>query len=320
MSKLALLIAIAMTAAMLNTAKADTYPSRVVKIIVPFAAGGPVDSVARTVAQTLSDRLKQAFIVENRLGAGGNVGIQAGINAAPDGYTLIMATGSMLTINPALYKKAPFDPEVDLRPISMLTVSSQMLVVHPSVPANSLQDLIALAKKNPLIYATAGYGSPSHFAMEYLRLLAGFPATPVSYRGNSPLMIDLLAGVIKVGFVATSGVINYLGDGKLKRLRVSSAERSRLVPDVPTIAESGYPEFEVDSYILILAPAGIPEQIATLLEREVRQAVQLPEFQQQFRARDVQSVASTGAEAKAWIQKETKRWAKVVKAANMQVD
>jgi tripartite-type tricarboxylate transporter receptor subunit TctC len=133
-------------------------------------------------------------------------------------------------------------------------------------------------------------------------------------------MIDLLAGVIKVGFVSMSGVINYLSEGKLRGLGVSSAERSRLAPNVPTVAESGYPEFQVDSYILILAPAGIPEQIATLLEREVRHVVQLPEFQQQFRARDVQSVGSTAAEAKAWIRQETKRWSSVIKAANMRVD
>ena len=183
MSKLGFLIAIAVIAAGLDGARADTYPSHVVKIIVPIAAGGPIDTVARTIAQTLSERLKQPFIVENRPGAGGNVGIQAAIHAEPDGYTLLLAAGSMLTISPLLYKVQPFDPEVDMQPLSILTVSSQTLVVHPSLPVNSLRDLVAYAKKKPLAYATSGYGSPSHLAMEYLRLLADFPAAPVSYRG-----------------------------------------------------------------------------------------------------------------------------------------
>lgn len=320
MTKLALLIAAITTAAGLNGARADTYPSRIVKIIVPIAAGGPIDTLARTIAQTLSERLKQTFIVENRPGAGGNVGIQAAISAEPDGYTLLLAAGSMLTINPLLYKKPPFNPEVDLRPISTLTLSSQTLAVHPSLPVNSLRDLVALAKKEPLAYATSGYGSPSHLAMEYLRLLADFPATPVSYRGLSPLMIDLLSGQVKVGFVATSGVIGHLRAGKLKGIGISSAHRSQLVKDIPTIAESGYPEFEFDSYVLLLAPSRIPEPVAALLEREVRAAVKLPEFQKKFSARDVVGVGSSSAEARAWITTETKRWAKVVKAAKMHVD
>ena len=320
MRKLALVVAVIIVAAGPSTAWADPYPSRVVKIIVPIAAGGPIDTVARTIAQTLSDRLKQTFIVENRPGAGGNVGIQAAVGAEPDGYTLLLAAGSMLTINPLLYKKPPFDPKVDLRPISTLTVSSQTLSVHPSLPTNSLRDLVALAKKEPLAYATSGYGSPSHLAMEYLLLLAGVPATPVSYRGLAPLMVDLLSGQAKVGFVATSGMIEHLRDGKLKGLAISSAQRSRLVMDIPTIAESGYPEFQFDSYVLVLAPSRIPEPIAALLEREIRRAVKLPEFEARYRARDVVGVGNSGAETRAWISQETKRWTKVVKAANMHVD
>ena len=320
MSKLGFLIAITIIAAGLDGARADTYPSHVVKIIVPIAAGGPIDTVARTIAQTLSERLKQPFIVENRPGAGGNVGIQAAIHAEPDGYTLLLAAGSMLTISPLLYKVQPFDPEVDMQPLSILTVSSQTLVVHPSLPVNSLRDLVAYAKKKPLAYATSGYGSPSHLAMEYLRLLADFPAAPVSYRGLSPLMVDLISGQVKVGFVATSGIIGYVRDGKLRGIAISSARRSQLLKDVPTIAESGYPDYEFDSYVLMLAPFGIPEPVAALLERELRLAVGSQDFENKYRARDVHGVGSTGAEAKIWISQETKRWAKVVKAANMHVD
>lgn len=320
MRRLVLATVLAVVAAVPNEAKADNYPSRVVKIIVPIAAGGPLDTVARAIADTLSDRLKQTFIIENRPGAGGNIGIQAGIGAEPDGHTLIVVAGSMLTTNPSLYKKPPFDPGVDLRPISTLTVSSQTLTVHPSLPVNSLKDFISFAQKNPLGYATSGYGTPSHLTMEYLRMLADFPATPVSYRGLSPLMIDLLAGQVKVGFVATAGVITHAQQGKLKALATSSGRRSQLLKQVPTIAESGFPEFDVDSYVLLVAPARIPEPVAALLEKEVRRAVMLPSFQQKFQPRDIVGVGSSSAESRAWIRKELPRWEKVIKAAKMQVN
>jgi tripartite-type tricarboxylate transporter receptor subunit TctC len=322
-SRRALRGAIIMVAVVLgatDAAAADPYPSRVVKLIVPIAAGGPVDTVARAVAQTLSERLRHTFVVENRPGAGGNLGIQAAIQAPPDGHTLVMALGSMLAINPAIYRKAPFDPDVDLHPLSILTVSSQMLVVHPSLPATSLAEFIALAKREPVTYAISGYGSPSHLAMEYLRMLAGFTATPVSYRGNAPLVSDLVAGEMKVGFVATSGVIEHVRADKLRGLGISGAKRSALAPAVPTIAEAGYRPYQFDSAILILAPAGIPQAIADLVEDEARRAVQTPEFQERFRARDISSVGSTSTEARAWIGAERRRWGEVVRAAGILVD
>jgi tripartite-type tricarboxylate transporter receptor subunit TctC len=317
--RLAFVVAFVMAGGV-HGAWAQSYPSRVIKIIVPIAAGGPLDAVARTVGETLSERLKQAVVVENRPGAGGNIGIQAGLAADPDGYTLIVTTGSMLTTIPSLYKKPPFDPERDLRPITLLTVSSQTLAVHPSLPVNSLKDFIAFARKNPLSYATSGYGTPSHLTMEYLRMLADFPATPVTYRGLPPLMIDLLSGQVKAGFVATSGAITHVRQGKLKALGISTGQRSKLLTEIPTIAESGYPEFAVDSYIVLVASARIPDPVASLLESEARRAVTLPAFQKKFVVRDVAGVGSTSAEARAWIAMEFRRWAKVIKAANMQVN
>jgi tripartite-type tricarboxylate transporter receptor subunit TctC len=318
--RLALVAAIAVIAACPKAASADGYPSHVVKIIVPITAGGPLDSVARAIAQTLSERLKQPFIVEDRPGAGGNIGIQSVIASEPDGYTLVVATGSMLTTNPWLYKKHPFDTLRDLRPISTLTVSSQTLAVNPSLPVHSLQDLINYARKNPLQYATSGYGTPSHLTMEYLRMLAHFPATPVTYRGLSALMLDLLSGQVKVGFVATAGALPHVQRGELRAIAVSSGHRATLLPNVPTVAELGYPQFVVDSYILLMAPAHIPDAVAQLLEKEVQRAVRLPDFQAHFRAEDIASVGNTSAESRTWIAEELQRWGKVIKAANMQVN
>lgn len=320
MRRLALAAAIAMIAMGPKVALCNNYPDHVVKIVVPITAGGTIDWVARAIAQTLSERLKQPFIVEDQPGAGGSRGIQSVIAAEPDGYTLVVTAGSMLTTNPLIYKT--FDPLVDLRPISTLTVSSQTLTVNPSLPVDSLSDLVSYArkKKNPLIYATSGYGTPSHLTMEYLRTLAHFPATPVTYRGLAPLLLDLLSGEVKVGFVATGAVLPHVAKGELKALAISSGHRSALLPDVPTVAELGYPDFVVDSYILLMAPAHVPDAVAQLLEKEVRRAVQLPEFKAHFGAKDIASVGSTSAESKAWIATELMRWSKILKTSNMQVN
>jgi len=187
---------------------AQSYPVRPVKVVVPFAAGGPLDLVGRAVFDKLSVNLKQTFVMENRTGAGGNIGTEAVAKAAPDGYTLLFVLSSTLTANPALYRKLPFNVEKDLRPISLLVGTTQMMVVHPSVPVNTLAELVAYAKKEPLVYAHAGPGSGGHLAMEYFRTMAGFETVQVPYRGNAPLVVDLLAGQVKAGFVATAGVIH----------------------------------------------------------------------------------------------------------------
>ena len=199
-------------------AQAQTYPSRPVKVIVPFSAGGPLDVVARAVSDKLSASLKQPFVIENRVGAGGNLGTEVVAKATPDGHTLLMVLATTLTANPSLYKKLPFDPGKDLRPISIMTNSSQMVTVHPSVPVSTLAEFVAFAKKEPLTYAHAGPGSGGHLAMEYFRTVAGFETVQVPYRGNAPLVIDLVAGQVKAGFVATAGVIGHVREGRLKGL------------------------------------------------------------------------------------------------------
>src|SRR5262245_30372428 len=275
---------------------AQSYPTRPVKIVVPFAAGGPLDLVGRAVFEKLSAALKQPFVLENRTGAGGNIGTELVAKSAPDGYTLLFVLSGTLTANPAMYRKLPFNVEKDLRPISLLAASTQMMVVHPSVPANTLAELVAYAKKQPLVYAHAGPGSGGHLAMEYFRTMAGFDTVQVPYRGNAPLVIDLLAGQVKAGFVATAGVIQHVRDGKLRGLAISSTTRSSLAPDVPTTAEAGYPDFKLGSYFVLLAPAGLPDAIAELLEREVRAALKSPDLTEKFRPHDIEIVGSSAAE------------------------
>lgn len=317
---LTLATAIGLGFAAFGAARAETYPSRPIKLVVPFPAGGPLDIVARSLADKLSASLKQTIVIENRSGAGGNLGNEAVAKAPADGYTLLMTLSSTLTVNPALYKKLPFDVEKDLRPISIVTMSSQMLVVHPSVPVNSMQEFIAYARREPVSYAHAGHGSPGHLVMEYFGLKAGFKATPVPYRGNAPLVNDLVAGQIKFAFVSTAGVINHVRGGRLKGFAISAAQRSELAPDIPTVAESGYPGFQVETYFVFAAPAAIPEPVAALLEREMRQALQSLDLKERFRAQDIAILASSATEAKARLKADTELWAGVVKAANMQLD
>ena len=247
---------------------AQSYPTRPVRVVVPFAAGGPLDLVGRAVFEKLSASLKQPFVMENRTGAGGNIGTEAVAKASPDGYTLLFVLSGTLTANPAMYRKLPFDVEKDLRPISLLAASTQMLVVHPSLPVNSLAEFVAYARKQPITYAHAGAGSGGHLAMEYFRTMAGFETVQVPYRGNAPLVIDLVAGQVKAGFVSTAGVIQHVRDGKLKGLAISAPARTPLAPDVPTTAEAGYPDFKLATYFVLLGPAGLPDAIVELLERD----------------------------------------------------
>jgi tripartite-type tricarboxylate transporter receptor subunit TctC len=314
------LLAVALFGIGAITARADSYPARPVKVIVPFAAGGPLDIVARAVADKLSASLKQPFIMENRAGAGGNLGTDAAAKAAPDGYTLLMTLSTALTANPSLYKKLPFEPLKDFKPLSIMANSGQMMVVHPSVAVSTLKEFVAFAKRQPLTYAHAGPGSGGHLAMEYFKTVAGFETVQVPYRGNAPLVIDLVAGQVKAGFVATTGVIQHVREGKLKGLANSADRRSPLAPEVPTMAEAGYPDFKVDSYFVALGPAGLPDEVAKVLEREMRAALKFSDVQEKFRAIDLEAVGSSAEDARARLQADTDLWARIVPMAKMQVD
>ena len=300
-------------------ATAQTYPAGPVKIVVPFPGGGPLDFVTRLVADRLAATLKQPFIVDNRPGAGGNIGTEAVAKATANGQTLLMVLDTPLTVNPWLYKNLPFNPERDFSPISIAAGFYQMLVVPPLVPVSSLREFVDFAKRQRIVYGSGGAtGSPGHLTMEYFRQLAGFDAVHVPYRGNAQVVTDLISGQVQAGFVAMPGVVQHVRDGKLKGLAVSGTKRSPLAPDVPTVSESGYRGFDVGFYIVMLAPAATPKSIRALLEHEVRQALEPAEIQARLRAQQLEPIASSSEEARVRLETTAARWRDVIKAANIQ--
>lgn len=299
---------------------AQSYPQRPVKIIVAGLPGVPFDLLGRALADKLSARLKQTFIVEDRPGAAGNLGAETVARSAPDGHTLLISLSTTFTVNPSLYKKLPFDPTADFKFLTLGASSANMLVVHPSVPVNSVAEFVAYAKKEPIGYAHGGPGTPGHLCMEYFALLAGFQTVPVAYRGNTQLSADLVAGQIKFGFVGGGGVIQHVRAGRLKGLATSSRQRSMLASDIPTIAELGYTDFEFEAHFPLAVPFGTPEPVAALLEREIHIALTSPDIQERLLPLDMRVVASSGAEAQSRIESDRKLWAKVVEATGMHVD
>ena len=306
--------------AVASAAGAQDFPHQPIKIIVDRPAGVPHDLLTRALAEKLAARLGQPVIVENRPGAGGNLAAEYVARSAPDGYTLLVALDTTLTVNPALYKNIQVDPRTALRPLSIMAQNSNMLVVHPSVPVNLVADFVAYAKKNPITYGHGGNGSPGHLTMEYFRMRAGFSARPAPYRGNTQVVIDLLSGQIKFGFIATGGVIKHVRAGRLKALAVSGSRRIKAAPEICVIAEFGYPGFNVEVSYIILAPAGVPTPIAQKLETEIRSALQSPDIKQRFRPLNIEIIATSATEAEARINAERATWAKVIKATGMRAD
>ena len=305
-------------------AVAENYPSRLVKIVVPFPAGGPLDSTARMLAEKLAVSMKQPFVVENRPGASGNIGTDVVAKAEPDGYTLLIVLDTPLTVNPTLYPQLAFDPVRDFATISTVASFSLTLVVHPSVPVKSVAEFVAYAKslkEKPLLYGSGGgRGDPGHLTMEYFRMKAGFEGVHVPYKGNAEVVMGVVGGQIQAGFLATPGVLQIVQAGQLKALAVSSSERTPLAPDIPTVAESGYPGFEVAFYQVMLAPKGIPEPVRVALEREVQRALQSTDLQVRLRAQGLTPMTSAGVETSALLKSASEQWQKVIKTSNIRLD
>lgn len=301
-------------------ASAEAWPSRPIKVIVPFAPGGPTDIMGRMVAKIMGDALKQTVVVENRAGAGGNLGTDVVAKAAPDGYTLGIGAVSSLAISPGLYDKLPYNVQKDIAPITLVGIAKGAIVAHPSAPFNDLKGLIAYAKANPgkLNYASSGIGTSNHLAGEYLQSLAGIELQHVPYKGTAAVIQDLLAGTIVLSFESSlTSAAPHVQSGKLKPIAITSGTRAKLLPGIPTVAEQGFPGFDVPSWFGLIAPAGTPKDVIALLNKVVTDGLKSPEVAERFAQIGAEPLYDTPEQFAGYIREETTRWAKVIKAANI---
>jgi tripartite-type tricarboxylate transporter receptor subunit TctC len=312
----------ALPLALPGAAAAQNYPSRPIRLIVPYPAGGPTDVVARIVANGLSAKLKQSVVVENRPGgAAGTVGGRIVVSADPDGYTLLVSQVGSLTIAPSLYK-LDYDTLRDLVPIATVAVSPEILTVNPAVPANSLAEFVAYAKANPgkLNFGSPGTGTLPHIIGEQLQLATGTKITHVPYRGAAPAVTDLLAGRVQLMIDSTSVLLTHIVSGKLRGLAITSERRIPQLPDLPTFAEAGYPQLTESLWTGLLAPAGTPAAIVATLSAAINEVLKTPEVQQAYARLEVETQTMTPDQFKAFMAAETKKWAQVVTAAGLKGD
>ncbi|MFL6971553.1 MAG: Bug family tripartite tricarboxylate transporter substrate binding protein [Xanthobacteraceae bacterium] len=300
-------------------AHAQAYPSRSVRVIVPVGPGGQNDTIVRLVAQKLSENLGQSYYVENQGGGSGNIGMGAAARAPADGYT-ILAAGGNFVINPSLYAKIPYDPVADFTPVTMLCSSPHVLAVHPSVPAVSVKELVALAQADPgkLSYASAGRGTPAHLAGELFRLAFGVDVTHVPFSGGGQAITSTIGGHTSMAVSAVPTAAPYIRGGNVRALAVMSATRTSVLPGVPTMAEAGRP-LEADIVTGLLVRAGTPREIVELLHREVVRVMAAPEIRERLVTLGFEPVAGSPEEFAAWIRNEIAKWANVIRDANITV-
>jgi tripartite-type tricarboxylate transporter receptor subunit TctC len=300
---------------------AQTYPTRPVRMIVPFAPGGPTDVGARLIAQKLSERFGRQFYVENVPGASGNIGTGQAAKAAPDGYTVLIAVNSHV-INPTLFGKVPYDPYKDFDPVTLAVGFATVLAVNPSVPATTARDLIALIKVNSGKYnfASPGAGTPSHLLGEQFRMTLGLDLVHIPYSGSGPAVASVVAGHTPICFAGLAAAAPQIADGKLRALAIMSKARSRSLPDVPTIAEAGYPGLDGDGWVGVLVPAGTPAAIVDLLHRQIVEVMALPEMRERLAVVGFEPVAGTPEEFARQLRTEAEKWAKVIRAANIKLE
>jgi tripartite-type tricarboxylate transporter receptor subunit TctC len=315
-------IAIAILALLLPlSAAAQTYPTKPIRWIAPFPPGGPVDLLARTVGQKLSEAWSQPVIVENRAGAAGNLGVEVAAKAAPDGYTLVIVPTGNIVVNPTLFPKLPYK-QSDLAPVTMLASVENVLVVHPSVPASSLPELVAYAKANrgKLTFASPGAGAQAHLAGELVKLSAGIDMVHVPYKGIGPALNDLLGGQVPMMFSQLSSALPHIRSGKLRAIGMASLKRSPVMPELPTIAEQGFPGFEAVSWYALMVPAGTPAQIISRLHQETARILKLPGVKDKLAALGADPVGNSPQELAATIRSESARWADVIRRQGIKVD
>ena len=303
------------------TAYAQPFPSKPIKIIVPFPAGGTVDFFARVISAKLSDALGQSVLVENRAGAGGNIAAEAVAKAAPDGYTLLMGS-EIIAINTSLYSKIGYDPVKDLAPITLVGTVPNILIVHPGLPVNSVNDLIALAKKTPgkSSFASTGQGTSTHLSSELFKLMANVDMLHVPYKGGPPAIADLISGQVNMMFINMPTGIPHVRSGKAKIIAVSSIKRVSQLPDVPTVDQAGVKGFETSAWSGLYAPAGTPADIINRLNVEVVKILKQPGVKEQLMAQGAEPVGDSPEEFSRFTLAEISKWAKIIKISGAKVD
>jgi tripartite-type tricarboxylate transporter receptor subunit TctC len=313
------LLVVVLSIAWSGAASAQTYPSRPVRVVVPYPPGGGADFTTRIFAKVLSERLGQQFVVDNRPGANGNIGAELVAHARPDGYTLLGVANTTITVNPSLYLHMPIDMRKDLAPISIMANQPNVLLVHPSLPATTVKEFVALAKARPgqLDYASAGTGSSSHIAAELLRMVAHIDITHVPYKGNGPALSDLLGGQVSLMFNNLAPSMPQVRSGKLRALAVTGERRSPVAQEVPTMAEAGFPGVLFTLWVGLLAPAGTPEGIVTRLSSETAAGAQLKDVRERLLGEGAEPYPTSPARMSDIIRDETAKWAQVVKAAKI---
>jgi tripartite-type tricarboxylate transporter receptor subunit TctC len=301
---------------------AANYPAKPVRLVVPFPAGGTTDILARAVAQKLSEAWGRQMIVDNRPGAGGNIGSDLVAQSAPDGYTLLMGTVSTHAINPSLYKNMPYDHVKDFAPVILVAGVPNVLVVNPSLPVHSVPELIAYAKANPgkLNFASSGNGTSIHLSGELFKAMTGVEMTHVPYKGSAPALTDLIGGQVQLMFDNLPSSLPFIKAGKLRALAVTSGARAAALPDLPTLAESGLPGFEASSWFGVLAPAGTPRDIVAKLNGAIAGWLASPEAKEKLLAQGAIAAGGTPEDFARHIGAETSKWAKVVKASGAHID
>src|SRR4051812_49040014 len=294
-------------------AESNAYPTKPIRMLVGFAPGGGTDTTARALTPKLSERLGQQVIVDNRPGAAGNIATELTVKSPADGYTILMGTIAALSINPSLYGNLPFDPLTDLAPVTRAVDSTNILVVHPSLPAKNVKELIALAKTKSLNGGSSGIGGAGHLALELFNVMAGTKITHVPYKGGGPAMTDLLGGQINLIFATAASAVPHVQSGKIRALAVTTIKRSQLVPDLPTVAESGLPGFEANNWYGVVVPAKTPKPIIDRLHKEFVAVLNMPDIKDILFKQGLDAAPGTPEKFGAYIKSETIKWAKVIK-------
>ncbi len=305
-----------------STGSGQAYPAKSIRLIVPFPPGGGVDGVARIAFARVSDSLAQQVVIDNRGGSAGIIAAETAARAAPDGYTLFFGTTATQTITPHYYRKLAYDPVKDFAPISLIAGAGYLLVVHPSLPAKTVKEFIALAKAKPgtLNFSSSGNGTVLHLTTELFRSMAGIDLVHVPYKGAAPALTDLLSGQVQLTFNPASVVLPHVKANRLRALGVTSAKRTPLAPDVPTIAEAGVPGYEASGWYAVLAPAGTPQTITARLHRELMIALADREVKERFAATGVEPIGTTPEQFAAFMRDEYAKWGKVVRSAGVKAE